>query len=227
MSQFQIRLSGDPSSIKTPIICTLAPDKVSNAQQIERYYQAGMRIVRLNFSHFVTFSDQEKALRDELMKLQDRSAADDAQLNQLNKNYERRRERAWDLIELVREAEKHIHRPIGIMMDLCGPRLRTHDVAPGVKLVDGQQFRFVSDVIVGDSNQCSIYSNDYEDGCGFVSDLQNTLSENPEFSKENPLSIYIEDGSIKLNVLTFSSSDVQCIIESWTFAGFRHCRETI
>ncbi|WP_298222328.1 pyruvate kinase [Acidocella sp.] len=57
-------------------------------------------------------------------------------------------------IEMIRAAEKHVGRPIGILADVQGPKLRVGTFQAGrVTLQPGQQFRMDMDPTPGDANR--------------------------------------------------------------------------
>ncbi len=82
----------------------------------------------------------------------------------------------------IRAAEKAVGRPLAIMGDLAGPKIRIGNVRAEVDLVAGQKIKIVSKNVEGDASQISL---------NFPEILKN-LEKNAE--------IYIGDGLIKLIV---------------------------
>jgi pyruvate kinase len=104
---------------KAKILATLGPSS-SDARQIEKLYQAGADVFRLNFSH---------------------GSHDDHRARYL----------------AIRELERKVKRPIGIMADLQGPKLRVGAFDGGkVKLEVGAPFRFDLDKTPGDQTRAPL-----------------------------------------------------------------------
>lgn len=60
-------------------------------------------------------------------------------------------------VELVRAVEQEVRRPIGILLDLQGPRYRLGEVAGGAMLIEeGQKFRFTKASKTGDSTSIPV-----------------------------------------------------------------------
>ena len=90
------------------ILATLGPAS-SDAQTIERLFNAGVDVFRLNFSHGT--HEQHRAL-----------------------------------YQIIRDLEARVGRPIGILLDLQGPKLRVGEFVDGeVTLRQGQSFRLDMD----------------------------------------------------------------------------------
>ncbi|WP_195986306.1 pyruvate kinase [Clostridium sp. D53t1_180928_C8] len=71
-----------------------------------------------------------------------------------------------DKIELIKKIRTNLNTPTAIMLDIKGPKIRTHNfINDGVKLKTGQDFAFVCDKeILGDNKSCSItYEELYKD----------------------------------------------------------------
>jgi pyruvate kinase len=58
--------------------------------------------------------------------------------------------------EKLRRLSAKLGKPLGILADLCGPKIRLGIVAPGVHIEKGQPFTFLSEPIDGDQHQASI-----------------------------------------------------------------------
>ncbi len=91
-------------------------------------------------------------------------------------------EEATDRITWIRNAEKKLGRPLAVMGDLPGPKIRISNVKPDTILEKGQKFVVSKNIQVGDKNGC---------GVNQPSILDN-ISEGAE--------VYIDDGTIKLVV---------------------------
>ena len=63
-----------------------------------------------------------------------------------------------DKIELIKKIRKYLNTPTAIMLDIKGPKIRTHNfINDGVQLKAGQNFTFIcGKEILGDNNICSI-----------------------------------------------------------------------
>lgn len=175
-----IKIHGDPRSLKTAVVCTLAPSRIQGTDQIIEFFRAGMRIVRLNFSHVEEFTRQDQHSLKQLkqQKCGHLNKGEQEELNALERKKRNRRERAWKLIEDIRKAESKLRRPIGIMMDLCGPRLRTGPIGGnGVEIEMDNPYTFKSGPeVVGDDKYCSISSEDFRPDRDFVTDVRNCFS---------------------------------------------------
>ncbi len=94
----------------------------------------------------------------------------------------------------IREAEAKIDKPLAIMGDLPGPKIRITPVKPDVVLEKGQKFIFSKDITVGD-----------EKGCGL---------NHPEIIDilEIGAIIFIDDGTLKLKVEKKLSDAVEATV---------------
>ncbi len=103
-------------SRRTRIVATLGPAS-SDAAMIERLFQAGADVFRINMSH--TPHDKMR-----------------------------------DFVAMIRKIEKAHERPVGILADLQGPKLRLGTFAKGKEeLKHGQRFVLDSDPAAGDSTR--------------------------------------------------------------------------
>lgn len=59
-------------------------------------------------------------------------------------------------VRIIRKIEKELKRPISIMGDIAGPKIRLSDVTPGVVLKKGDKIKIYSHKILGDENGFSI-----------------------------------------------------------------------
>lgn len=69
-------------------------------------------------------------------------------------------------IDLIKKIRKDLKSPTAIMLDIKGPKIRTHNfINDKVELIDGQKFTFICDEqVLGDNEKCSIsYSDLYKD----------------------------------------------------------------
>jgi pyruvate kinase len=102
----------------------------------------------------------------------------------------RAREESVESFKNIRAAEKIVGRPLAIMGDLAGPKIRIGTVMPGVTLKAGQQIKVVSKPVEGSADQISL---------NFPEILDNL---------EKGAEIYIADGVIKLRVEKKTSDGV-------------------
>ena len=69
-------------------------------------------------------------------------------------------------INLIKKLRKELKSPTAIMLDIKGPKIRTHDfINDGVNLIEGQPFTIICDKeILGDTDKCSVtYKDLYKD----------------------------------------------------------------
>lgn len=97
-------------------------------------------------------------------------------------------------IERLRRVEKEFDQPLAIMLDVQGPKIRTGPLAApeGIELRPGQDLTLTSESISGTSRRVSV---DY-------SDLPHTIKVGN--------TIYLDDGSIELQVQEIKDQDVRC-----------------
>ncbi len=101
---------------KTKIVCTLGP-ATNSEHRIEQLIQAGMNVVRLNFSHGTHQEHQS-------------------------------------MISTIRKVAAHTGKPIAILQDLQGPKLRVGKMKAGsILLKQGQIITIVADEIIGDEQR--------------------------------------------------------------------------
>ncbi|HZZ99720.1 MAG TPA: pyruvate kinase [Candidatus Paceibacterota bacterium] len=94
----------------------------------------------------------------------------------------RTREESEESFKNIRAAEKEVGRPLAIMGDLAGPKIRIGMVQPGVKLEPGQKIKIVSKAVEGNGDVISL---------NFPEILHNL---------EKGAEVYIADGTMKLVV---------------------------
>lgn len=82
----------------------------------------------------------------------------------------------------VRAAEKKLQRPLTVMLDLPGPKIRISDMKPDVVLEKGQKFTISKDVTKGDSKECGLNQP------GIIDVL------------EPGAEVYIDEGTLKLHI---------------------------
>ncbi len=62
-----------------------------------------------------------------------------------------------ELISKIRQLAQMLHRPVGILMDLAGPKIRVGEFSPEpVNLSPGQTFMLTRHPVVGTAEQCSV-----------------------------------------------------------------------
>ncbi|HSX09713.1 MAG TPA: pyruvate kinase [Candidatus Saccharimonadales bacterium] len=106
-------------------------------------------------------------------------------------------EEATDRVMWIREAEKKLGRPLSIMGDLPGPKIRISNMKPDVVLQKGQTFIISKKISVGDENGC---------GLNYPS-IVNVLQPGAE--------VFIDDGTIKLIV----TKKIQDAVETTVLVG--------
>ena len=100
------------------------------------------------------------------------------------------------LARLVREASAHAQRPLAILADLCGPKMRTGRFADGsVQLRPGDEFVLTTADVMGDATRVSV-----------------TYKKLSHDARPGDI-ILLDDGLLRLKVARTSGSDVICIVE--------------
>ena len=102
-----------------------------------------------------------------------------------------------DKIKLINKLRKELNTPTAIMLDIKGPKIRTHNfINDSVKLKEGQPFTFhCCREILGNENECSItYDNLYNDV---------TIGG----------SILVDDGLLKFEITDIKDKSIIC--NSW------------
>jgi pyruvate kinase len=102
-----------------------------------------------------------------------------------------------DAVKWIRNAEKETDRPLAIMGDLSGPKIRISDVMPDTILEKGQNFLISKHIDMGDEHSCGINHTSIID------------------SLEIGAEVYIDDGTIKLRI----DKKVQNGVETTVLAG--------
>lgn len=100
-----------------------------------------------------------------------------------------------DYIHTIRQAASALKIPVAILQDLPGPKIRTGKLGrTEVLLKEGAEFILTTDVIVGDEHR-----------------VGTSLPGLPESVQPGNI-ICLNDGAIKLKVLSKTSTDVQCLV---------------
>ncbi len=66
------------------------------------------------------------------------------------------REQTLSIVKRIREIEKKINKPLSIMGDLAGPKIRIGKVEAGTELKNGELLEIVSKTVVGNAKQVSV-----------------------------------------------------------------------
>lgn len=130
-------------------------------------------------------SDNEKTLR-EFIKI----GMSAARLNFSHGTHETHQEK----IELIKRIRQDLDTPTAIILDIKGPKIRTHNfVNDGAELIDGQEFSFIcGEEILGDNTKCSItYDILYRD-------------------VEKGGSILVDDGLLRFEILDVIGKEIKC-----------------
>lgn len=97
------------------------------------------------------------------------------------------------LHKIIRTIEGEVGRPIGILVDLQGPKLRCGEFADGpVKLTEGDRFRFDLDATLGDGARVSLPHEELFEGL------------------ERGVSLLVNDGKIRLKVENCGADFADC-----------------
>jgi pyruvate kinase len=141
---------------KTKIVCTIGP-ATETAEKLASLVEAGMNVIRLNFSHGDFAEHQAR-------------------------------------VDNIRTVMKNTGKTVGILQDLCGPKIRigTFKDNAAITLVPGQTFILTTDQIEGDAARVSV---NY-----------------PTLAKEVKKggAIMIQDGRKRLEVIDIQGNDIIC-----------------
>lgn len=99
-----------------------------------------------------------------------------------------------DTLQLVRSAEKSVKKPVAILQDLSGPKIRVGKVEEGTILTEGKQFILTTDKCTGDNKRSFI----------------NYKKLPKEISKGAV--VKIDDGKKELVVNKISGNDIHCTV---------------
>ncbi len=99
-------------------------------------------------------------------------------------------------INNARSAAQKLGKPIAILVDLCGPKIRTRTLAGGIPIVlrEGEQFTITSREVEGSDREVST-----------------NYAELPSAVKPDDM-ILIDDGSIELRVESVNGPDIICMV---------------
>ena len=99
-----------------------------------------------------------------------------------------------ELTSWVRNAEKKLQRPLAIMLDLPGPKIRISMMKPDVVLKKGEKFTIAKDVRLGDAEKCGL--------------------NRPEIIDilEPGSSVYIDEGAIKLHITAKTENSLETTV---------------
>ena len=104
-------------------------------------------------------------------------------------------EEAAERVKWIRQAEKELGKPLAIMGDLPGPKIRISDMQANTVLEKGQKFIISKEITVGDT-----------DGCGLNHpSIIAILVEGAE--------VYIDDGTIKLTIIKKRDNAVETVVQ--------------
>ncbi len=132
-------------------------------------------------------ASEKKSILPELV----RAGMNVARLNFSHGDHQEHKKR----IDSIKEIEKSLAVPIGIMLDTQGPEIRTGDLeTKEIQLVTGREFRLVTDEIKGNKNKVSV-----------------TYKNLPQEVKEGAI-ILLDDGLIELKVKKVNKDSICCEI---------------
>lgn len=99
-------------------------------------------------------------------------------------------------IDLIKKVREDLKSPTAIILDIKGPKIRTHNfVNDGVLLTEGQKFTFIcGNEILGDNEKCSIsYTDLYKD---------------VKIGGE----ILVDDGLLRFKIENVTGNEINCIV---------------
>ncbi|MCC7536126.1 MAG: pyruvate kinase [Deltaproteobacteria bacterium] len=101
-----------------------------------------------------------------------------------------------EAVSRIRLAAQRAGRPVGLLADLCGPKMRVGRFRDGsVVLTEGQEFVLTTRDVEGDATQVDV-----------------SYERLPDDVKEGDV-ILLDDGLLRLRVRTIDGRDVRCIVE--------------
>jgi len=96
-------------------------------------------------------------------------------------------------IESIRRASKEIDKPVAILQDLCGPKIRVGDIKPpGIRLESGDTLTLTNAPAKGDENRVSV-----------------SYAELPRDVEKGDV-ILLADGMMELEVIGTTETDIDC-----------------
>lgn len=98
-------------------------------------------------------------------------------------------------IELIKEVEKELDKPLGIMLDTQGPEIRTGEMKNGkINLENNEEVRITTEEVIGDKNRFQIkYDN-------IIQDINDNST------------ILLDDGLIELKVKEIKEDEIVCTV---------------
>ena len=99
-------------------------------------------------------------------------------------------------IEMIKRLREEMDSPTAIILDIKGPKIRTHNfINGGVELIKGQEFTFVcGEEILGDSSRCSVsYDILYKD-------------------VKIGGTILVDDGLLKFRIINIIGKEIKCSV---------------
>jgi pyruvate kinase len=118
----------------------------------------------------------------------------------------RQHNNAWILMKIVKQVSKEMKRPVGVLVDLCGPRIRTGKIRDGVMLKNENEVTITTAVktekgkeFIGDENTIPVT----------YKDLAKDISRNME-KRIDDIYLYIDNGKLKLRVIDANERSMQC-----------------
>jgi pyruvate kinase len=142
---------------RTKIVATLGPSS-SSPEMLNRLIEAGIDVVRLNFSHGTAEEHIKRA-------------------------------------EMVRSLARENHRPVGVLVDLQGPKIRVGKFAEGkVTLAKGDRFILDADCALGNQERVGL---DYKE-------LPNDVKAGDR--------LLLDDGRIVMDVEQVSGAQIICVV---------------
>jgi len=104
------------------------------------------------------------------------------------------------VILTIRRLSEEMNRPIAILQDLCGPKIRVGQVVePGVRLEPGQDFTLTTETILGDSERASI-----------------SYPELPRDVRPGDV-ILLADGMLEMRVMACTDTEIRCRVDTGGF----------
>jgi pyruvate kinase len=122
---------------------------------------------------------------------------------------EEQREDTWTLMKLIREVSEEMKRPVGVLMDLCGPRIRTGKMKNDVTLQNGKRVVITTSLktengadLIGDETKFPVT---YERLALDVSAYKRTTTED--------IYLFIDNGKLRLRVLSADEESLECEVK--------------
>jgi pyruvate kinase len=140
---------------KTCIIATVGGSDIYSKRYLGELVQEGATVIRINLAHIEHPSNLQSEGYQHVKRI----------------------------VDDVRDISNEMQRPIGMLLDICGPKIRICDLPQPIPIQTGDEITFTTDSGCFSKERCSVTYH------GFVSDIQKNHK------------IFLDDGKIRLKVI--------------------------